>query len=82
MNTWGRRIRGVIKMALVWAAAGSTAGFVLARVSSLNPDLPFGLLFGALGFFSGVIFSGILMVMKDRRGFDRMSLPRFVGGAP
>jgi hypothetical protein len=79
MNKWGRRIRGAIKMGLTWAVAGSAAGFLLARVSPFNPDLPFALLFAPLGFFSGIIFSGILVVMEGRRGFDRMSIPRFAG---
>src|SRR6266850_1951799 len=57
MKQWGRRIRGAIGMGLAWAAAGFGAGFVLARLSSFNPDLPFGLLFGPLGFLSGIIFS-------------------------
>ena len=79
MNKWGRRIRGAIGMGFTWAAAGFGAGILLARVSSLNPDLPFALLFAPLGFFAGIIFSGILVVIKGRRGFDRMSLSRFAG---
>ena len=77
MNKWGRRIRGAIGMGFAWAAAGGVAGFVVARVSPFNPDLPFGLLFGGLGFLSGIIFSGILVAMGGRRGFDRLSLSRF-----
>jgi len=78
MTMWGRRIRGAIKMGLAWAAAGFGAGILLARVSSSNPDLPFALLFAPLGFLAGIVFSGIL-VIEGRRGFDRMSLPRFAG---
>ena len=78
MNKWGRRIRGAIGMGLTWAAAGFAAGILLARVSSFNPDLPFALLFAPLGFVTGIIFSGILVAM-GRRGFDRISLPRFAG---
>ena len=66
-------------MGLTWAAAGFGAGILLARVSSFNPDLPFALLFAPLGFAVGIIFSGILMVLEGRRGFDRMSLSRFAG---
>ena len=79
MKNWGRRIRGAIKMGLAWAAAGFGAGILLARVSSSNPDLPFALLFAPLGFFAGIIFSGILAMIERRRRFDRMSLSRFAG---
>jgi hypothetical protein len=79
MNKWGRRIRGAIGMGLTWAAAGFGAGVLLARVSSVNPDLPFALLFAPLGFFAGIIFSGILVAIEGGRGFDRLSLPRFAG---
>jgi hypothetical protein len=64
-------------MGLAWGAAGFGAGTLLARVSSFDVDLPFALLFAPLGFFAGIIFSGILVVIGGRRGFDRMSLSRF-----
>jgi hypothetical protein len=48
-------------------------------VSSFDVDLPFALLFAPLGFFAGIIFSGILVVIEGRRGFDRTSLLRFAG---
>lgn len=76
---WGRHIRRVIGTGLAWAAAGSGAGFLLARLSSFNPDLPFALLFAPLGFLSGVIFSGLLVAIESRRGFDDKSLPRYAG---
>ena len=79
MKKWGRRIRGAIGMGLTWAAAWFAAGILLARVSSSNADLPFALLFAPLGFFTGIIFSGILVAIGARRGFDRMSLSRFAG---
>lgn len=79
MKKWGRRIRGAIGMGLAWGATGFGAGILLARVSSFNPDLPFALLFAPLGFVSGIIFSGILVAIEGRRGFDRMSLSRFAG---
>ena len=79
MGKWGRRIRGAIGMGLTWGAAWSGAGILLARVSSFNPDLPFALLFAPLGFATGIIFSGILVVIEGRRRFDRMSLSRFAG---
>ena len=79
MKKWGRRIRGAIGMGLAWGAAGFGAGILLARVSSFDVDLPFALLFAPLGFFAGIIFSGILVVIEGGRGFDRMSISRFAG---
>jgi len=77
MKQWWRRIRAAIGMGLAWGAAFSFAGAVLARVPGFDSDLPFPLLFAPLGFATGVIFSGILVGMERRRGFDRTSLPRF-----
>jgi hypothetical protein len=66
-------------MGLAWGAAAFGAGILLARVSSFDVDLPFALLFAPLGFLAGIIFSGILVIIEGRRGFDRMSLSRFAG---
>ena len=79
MTTWGRRIRGAIGMGLVWGAAWSAAGAVLARVPGVDSDLPLPLLFAPLGFVSGIMFSAILVGIEGRRGFDHTSLPRFAG---
>jgi hypothetical protein len=79
MKKWGRRVRAALGMGLTWAAAGIGAGTLLARVPGFDSDLPFALLFAPLGFFAGVLFSGILVVAGGRRGFDRMSIPRFAG---
>ena len=79
MKTWGRRIRGAIGMGLTWGAAWFGAGILLARVPGFYSDLPFALLFAPLGFVTGIIFSGILVVVERRRRFDRVSLPRFAG---
>ncbi|HSU16626.1 hypothetical protein [Longimicrobium sp.] len=79
MKRWWRRIRAAIGMGLAWAAAGFAAGILLARVPGFYSDLPFALLFAPLGFVSGILFSGILVVIGGRRGFDRMSIPRFAG---
>jgi len=48
-------------------------------VFGIESDLPFPLLFGALGFIAGVTFSGILVLTEGRRRLDQMSLPRFAG---
>lgn len=79
MKQWGRRIRAAIGMGLTWGAAWFGAGILLARVPGFYSDLPFALLFAPLGFVTGIIFSGILVVIEGRRRFDRMSLSRFAG---
>lgn len=79
MKTWARRIRAAIRMGLTWGAAWFAAGILLARVPGFFSDLPFALVFAPLGFVTGVLFSGILAAIEGRRGFDRMSIPRFAG---
>src|SRR5438105_2193987 len=76
---WGRRIRAAFVMALTWGAVWFAAGALLARLPGFYSDLPFALLFAPLGVVTGIIFSGILVVIEGRRGFDRMSLSRFAG---
>jgi len=66
-------------MGLTWAAAWFVAGTLLARVPGFDSDLPFALLFAPLGFFAGIIFSGVLMGIEGRRGFESTSLSRFAG---
>ena len=79
MKGWGRRIRAAIGMGLTWGAAWFGAGLLLARVPGFYSDLPFALLFAPLGFVTGVMFSGVLVVIEGRRRFGRMSLSRFAG---
>ena len=64
MKRWGRGIRGAIGMGLAWGAASFGAGVLLARVPGFDSDLPFALLFAPLGFVTGIIFSGILVVSE------------------
>lgn len=77
MRKWLRRMRGAIGMGFIWAAAWFAVGFVPRWVFGIDSDLPFPLLFGALGFVAGVTFSGVLVLTEGRRRFDQMSLPRF-----
>jgi hypothetical protein len=77
MKNWRRRIRGAIGMGLTWAAAFALAGGLLARVPGFNSDVPFAILFAQLGLVAGIIFSVILVAIASRRGFERISLPRF-----
>ena len=79
MQNWGRRIRGALGMGVIWGAAWFGAGILLAPVPGFYSDLPLALLFAPLGFISGIIFSGVLVVIGGRRGFDRTSLWRFAG---
>ena len=84
MKKWLRRIRGAIKMGLTWAVVWFGAGMImmlgiLLVTGSTGADVPYPLGFGALGFFAGVAFSGILVIGEGRRRFDQMSLPRFAG---
>jgi predicted Kef-type K+ transport protein len=64
-------------MGLTWGVVWSGAGALLARVPGFYSDLPFALLFAPLGVVTGIIFSGILVVVERRRRFDRVSVPRF-----
>ena len=77
MGKWLRRIRGAIGIGFTWAAAWSVAGLVPRWLFGFNPDVPFPIVFGVLGFIAGVIFSGLLMLTEGRRGFDQMRLSRF-----
>ena len=79
MRTWVRRVRGAIGMGLIWGVAWSFAGGLLARVPGLDSDLPFPLLFAALGFVTGIIFSGIIATIESGRRNDHISLPRVAG---
>ena len=77
MRTGLRRIRGAIGMGFIWGAAWSAVGIVPRWVLGFNPDAPFPIIFGVLGFFAGVTFSVLLTLTQGRRSFDEMSLPRF-----
>jgi hypothetical protein len=79
MKKWGRRIGTAIRMGLIWGAAWFVAGILLARVPGFSSDLPFALLFAPLGFVTGIIFSGFLVGIEARRGFERTSLLRSAG---
>lgn len=79
MGRLGQRIRGAIGMGVTWAVAWSAAGLVPRWVLGFNPDAPFPIIFGVLGFVAGVTFSTLLVLTEGRRRFDQMSLPRFAG---
>jgi hypothetical protein len=79
MRTLLQRVRGALGMGFTWAIAWSAAGMVPRWVLGFRPDAPFPLIFGVLGFFAGVTFSGLLVLTEGRRRFDQMSLRRFAG---
>jgi hypothetical protein len=79
MKKWGRQIRAAIEMGVAWAAAWCGAGVLVARMPGFYSDLPFALLFAPVGFVTGIIFSGILVVLEHLRRFDRASLSRVAG---
>jgi hypothetical protein len=79
VGKWLVRIRGAIGMGLLWGAAWGVAGTVPRWLFGFNTDVPFPIVFGALGFIAGVTFFGILVLTEGRRTFDQMSLPRFAG---
>ena len=62
MGKLGQGIRGAIGMGVTWAAAWSAAGLVPRWVLGFNPDAPFPLVFGVLGFIAGVTFSGLVVL--------------------
>ena len=78
MRKWLRRIRGGIGIGLTWAITWFSAGIIWRFLVGFPPgDVPFPLIFGALGFLTGATFSGVLGVVEGRRRFDQMSVPRF-----
>jgi hypothetical protein len=74
-----RRIRGAIGMGLVWAVAWSAVGAMPRWVFGVNADAPFPLIFGVLGFVTGVAFSGLLALGERRRNFSELSMASFAG---
>jgi hypothetical protein len=66
-------------MGFIWAVAWGIVGLVPRWLIFDNPDAPFPLIFGVLGFMAGVVFSVVLALSAGRRRFDQMSLPRFAG---
>jgi hypothetical protein len=79
MRKWLRRIRGAIGMGFTWGAAWSVAGMVPRLVLGFNPDVPFPIVFGVLGFVAGVTFSALVVLTEGSRRFDQISLRRFAG---
>jgi hypothetical protein len=79
MRKWLRRVRGAIGTGFTWGATWSVAGLIPRWVLGFNPDAPFPIVFGVLGFLAGIMFFGLLVLTEGRHRFDEMSLPRFAG---
>lgn len=79
MRKWLRRVRGAIGIGITWGVVWSASGTVPRWIFGFNPDAPFPIIFGVLGFVAGVTFSGLLALTESRRRFEEMSLPRFAG---
>ena len=85
MKKWLKRIRGALGLGLLWAAAWSGVGAIIAVVTMVlgagaAADIGvFAVLLAVPGFVGGAIFSTVLGITEGRRTFDEMSLPRFAG---
>ena len=91
MKKWLKRIRGVFRTGLTWAAVWSVGGTIIRIVTLViigdtlrGPDyrlvsalITLPVVFGVMGFIGGVAFSVVLGIAEGRRRFDQMSLPRF-----
>jgi hypothetical protein len=86
MKKWLRRIRGAIGMGLTWAAGWAPVGAITGWITATILGFPLGtvasnyaVMFSALGFIGGTIFSTVLSLAEGgRRSFEQLSLPRFV----
>jgi hypothetical protein len=83
MKSWMRRVRGAVRMGLIWAAGWALVGMLIELVHNVWPN-PLGSLVdiwpAALGlpaFFGGLTFSTLLGIAARRRRFAELSLPRF-----
>jgi hypothetical protein len=72
-----RRVRGAIGMGIIWGAVWGAVGSVPRWIFGVNFDAPFPLIFGILGFLTGITFSNLLAFNEGRRSFDQLSVPRF-----
>ena len=79
MSKFLRRIRGAIGMGITWGAAWAIAGMAPRWMFGIETDVPFPIVFGALGFTAGVIFAAVLALTEGHRTLEEMSLPRFAG---
>jgi len=89
MKNWVRRLRGAVGLAVSWAfgwaAVLSVATVVVDMIGGYAWTPTLGnlaanaVLFGAMGFLGGGVFSVVLGIAGRRRRFEEMSLPTFTG---
>jgi hypothetical protein len=73
-----RLLRGALGMGVTWALGWFGAGMLLRPILGVGTDdVPLPIVFGMIGFFSGVTFSGVLGLVGGGRRFEEMSLGRF-----
>jgi hypothetical protein len=79
MKEWRRRIRGLGAMGLTWALGWAAIGGVFARLPDVDMDLPLPLFLAPLGFATGTLCSGFLVLFEGQGGLQRASMSRLSG---
>ena len=78
MNTWLRRIRGAVLMALTWAVVWAPVGVLIGMIVDPNDSMEeMWIAVGAYpGFLCGAVFFAVLGIAEGRCRFDELSLSR------
>ena len=78
MNTWLKRIRGAVLMALAWAAVWVPVGVLIGMIVDPSDSMDeMWVAVGAYpGFLCGVVFSAVLGIAEGHRRLDELSLSR------
>ena len=89
MKKWLKRIRGAVGLGLTWAAAWFGVGIIFFSGLLVFGVAPVGaglaavvansVVFAAVAFIGGAMFSVVLGITEGRRRFDQMSMLRFAG---
>lgn len=83
-----RTVRGAIGVGATWAALWAIFGFLfgillrIVRPHGFNPgenELVISIVFGVVGFLSGVAFSLVMAIAERRRTLDQLSVARAAG---
>lgn len=77
MGTLWRKMKAAMTIGTAWGLAWFGTGAAM-WLAGARADVPFPVGFGIMGFLTGTVFSGVLMV-AERGGKRRLSLPRFAG---
>ena len=83
MNSWLRRLRGVLGNALTWGAGWSLVGAAIGVLNVVVAGaplsvviLPFAYSWAKMGFLGGTLFSIVLGIAEGRTRLDQVSIPR------